>query len=153
MWAIGLGLRGDVRRPDALSPIRQEKEILELSMIALAGMPADMLPDHQPEPQRVVELALAWCREHLAADASISGAARAVDVSPAHLRRLFHRMLKRNPRDILRDLRVRRAEELLRDRNRSLRDIARLCGFADAQTLSRAFRAVLGRAPRRPRIR
>ena len=144
-----VGLRREVRRPDALSALRHELAIGELSVLALAGLPAEQLPAYQPAPQRVVDLALAWCREHLADGASIAGAAQAAGVSPAHLRRLFHDVLRQSPRDVLRDLRVRRAEELLRERGLRLHEIAPRCGFADGQSLARAFRAVRGRALRR----
>lgn len=149
--SLMLELRRDVRGPDALSHLRQERAILELSLIAMGGLPPALLPNCRPQPQRVVDLAVAWFRQHLASGASITGAARAAGVSPAHLRRLFHDVLKSSPRSTLRELRLRRAEELLQDRGMRLQQAARLCGFADAPTLSRAFRTVRGRAPRRPR--
>lgn len=147
LYAELLAYQGE---PGLLSALRQERAILDLALLVLEALPPGQLPSSRVQPRRLVERALAWCGEHLADGADVAGAARAVGLSPAHLRRLFHQEHGRDPRTALRELRLRRADDLLADPSLRLEAIAAACGFSDASALSRAYRARRGRPPRRP---
>ena len=74
--------------------------------------------------------------------------ARRCAMSPATLRRTFHRTLGCSPRDLALRLRVQHAAELLRRPATSVLAAALASGFASANGLTRRFRAVLGVSPR-----
>ena len=97
----------------------------------------------------LLKRALAWLDSHLHEGAGIDQAARAVAVSPAHLRRLAHAVAGRSPRDLLTQLRLERACDLLRQTDDSLAAIAWACGYADAVALSKAFLRHHGQRPGR----
>lgn len=74
--------------------------------------------------------------------------ARRCAMSPATLRRTFHRALGCSPRDLGLRLRVQHAAELLRRPGADVHTTALACGFGSANGLARRFRAVLGVSPR-----
>ncbi len=74
--------------------------------------------------------------------------ARRCAMSPATLRRTFHRALGCSPRDLALRLRVQHAAELLRQPGTSVTAAALASGFASANGLTRRFRAILGVNPR-----
>jgi len=73
-----------------------------------------------PERARIkTEEALAWYDRHIAEDPGIVEIARAVLISPAHLRRLFQRAHGQSPHVLLNRRRMQRVEALLRDTRHS----------------------------------
>jgi AraC-like DNA-binding protein len=74
--------------------------------------------------------------------------ARDAGVSPVRLREGLRRWYNCTFAEMLRERRVRAAVGLL-EKGRSLRDIARECGFYDQAHFSRAFQTVRGISPRR----
>jgi AraC-like DNA-binding protein len=68
------------------------------------------------------------------------------DISRHHAMRLFRRTFGITPHAYLTDVRVRRAEELLRS-GRAPVEVATRCGFCDQSHLNRAFKARRGVTP------
>jgi AraC family transcriptional regulator len=68
-------------------------------------------------------------------------------VHPVHLARVFRAHTHKTAGDYLRDLRVRAACELLRDREVPLAAVAAECGFADQSHLTRMFKRFVGTTP------
>lgn len=78
---------------------------------------------------------------------SISGLAKDAGVHPVHLARVFRAHARKTAGDYLRDLRVRAACQLLRDREVPLAAVAAECGFADQSHLTRIFKRFVGTTP------
>ena len=89
----------------------------------------DRLRDDCVQPPRIDELA------------------RLAGVHPVAFARTFRRRYGRSPGEYLRECRLERAAALLRDRKRSLLDVAALAGFSDQSHFSRAFRRQYGCTP------
>ena len=70
-----------------------------------------------------------------------------VFLHPGYLDRVFRAAYGVAPMQMLRDLRLRRAKELLESTDDTLDTIAHACGLGDAAAFSRAFRARYGTAP------
>ncbi len=85
-----------------------------------------------------------WILDHLDADLAVENLARRVDMSPRHFARLFVQRMGTTPAAYVRRLRVEQARTRIESGARRAKQVARECGFADEQSLRRAFRQVLG---------
>lgn len=95
----------------------------------------------------VIERLRRHVMEHPQADLSLAALAERAHVSERHLRRLFRRELAVGPREFVQRSRLEQAQRLLCESGASLREVARRCGYATAESLSRRFEARLGVAP------
>lgn len=144
-------LAGDLARPDHLTPLRQERAVIDLALRVLAACPPRWREPARQDPAQIAARALAWYGEHLAEAPDARTAAAAVHVSPAHLRRICHQALGRPPREAFLDLALERADELLLGTERPLESIAFDCGFGSAAAFCRAYARRRGHPPGRTR--
>lgn len=96
-----------------------------------------------------VEKALYWYRQGIGQNPTIEEAARAVGVSPVHLRRLFQKVRGESPKRAFQTLRLEQARLLLADPQRTVEAVAEELDFSDASSLTRAYKAFYGVPPRR----
>ena len=73
--------------------------------------------------------------------------ARESGYSRRHFLRMFQQTLGMPPHRYIMEVKLQRAQELMRDKSRTLIDIALTCGFASHSHMSRAFRTVRGLSP------
>ncbi len=73
--------------------------------------------------------------------------AAATRLSPSHFARQFRAVLGKAPHQYLMQLRIERAERLLRETETSLVDIAYACGFANQEHMTRLFKRSKGITP------
>ncbi len=151
--ALATQLGPQVAQAGPLTALIEQRALLDLCLIALGHLPLSALPRPAAAPRRLVEAALAWYGEHLGEGPGVTEVARAVGVSVAHLRRLFHAAQRRSPLAAMREARVQRADDLIRAGDLRLEHIARLCGYADGASFSRAFTSIRGTPPSRWRPR
>lgn len=86
----------------------------------------------------------------------MAAVARAVHVSPSHLRRLFRQVRGENPLKTFTQMRLQRVMELLSETPEKLEVVAARCGFSSAADLCRVFRRVHHASPhqwRKARLR
>jgi AraC family transcriptional regulator len=140
-----------IGRNDPLAGIRSDLILAELSLLVAGRLPAAQLGRFvaPADPERQVGDALAWFAANLASRPGVAEVARAMRISPAHLRRLFLRVRGTSPQAALAELRLRRADELMRDRALTLAEVARQSGFASGTALSHAYHAARGIPPGR----
>jgi AraC family transcriptional regulator len=106
----------------------------------ISGSAETPLPGHLL--RRVVD------RMHdLNSDLSLPALAAETGYSRAHFARMFRRATGHTPHQYVLQLRVARAQELLRKPHASLIDIATICGFSSHAHMSRIFRQVVGASP------
>ena len=84
---------------------------------------------------------------HVAEPVDLEDLARTAGVSPRQLNRLFRQKLGRSTMGYYRDLRLDKAQSLLRNSPLSLTEIALATGFANSSHFSRAFAQHFGRPP------
>jgi transcriptional regulator GlxA family with amidase domain len=82
-----------------------------------------------------------------AADHSVAALAKRMDLSPRHFARLFHAEVGLTPAAWVESTRVAAARRLLEDGLHAPKQVAGQCGFADPDTLRRAFARNVGVTP------
>ncbi|MDA3962623.1 MAG: AraC family transcriptional regulator [Planctomycetota bacterium] len=143
----------EVAHPTSVSGLRFQRIQTELCLLVTRDCPARRLAGTERSAEDVCANALAWAEARLNEGVGVTDLAKAVHVSVAHLRRLFHQARDVSPQHALQAIRMRRAEELIMDDMLSLDAVASACGFASASALSRAFRSWHGLSPRTWRSR
>ncbi len=68
-------------------------------------------------------------------------------LDPSQVRRIFRAELRASPREIVRELQIRRAMALLAESDETNDEIAEKSGFGTRATLQRAFRTRLNMSP------
>jgi transcriptional regulator GlxA family with amidase domain len=88
-----------------------------------------------------------WVAANPAADHSIASLAKRMELSPRHFARLFRSEVGITPAAWVEAVRITAARRLLEDGQDTPKQVAALCGFADADTLRRAFARHVGVTP------
>src|SRR5205814_9847314 len=99
-----------------------------------------------------IRFVLALMERYRAMPLSVDELARAVNLSPAHLRRLFQRELGRSPAQISRELRLDHARHLLQSSFLTVKQVMAETGWNDPSHFSREFKRRYGRAPQALRL-
>jgi transcriptional regulator GlxA family with amidase domain len=94
-----------------------------------------------------------WILDHLEESLPLERLAAEAGMSPRHLTRRFKSELGLTPSAYVARLRLEEARRRLETAPANLKDVARTCGFADAQNLRRSFRRHIGVGPRAYRER
>jgi AraC family transcriptional regulator len=89
-----------------------------------------------------------YVNEHLHQDIKLSDLAALVGISESHLSRRFKQSIGMTPYQYLLQQRIERAKQLLKEGDRSIMDIALLCGFNSHSHLSKQFRQLTGMTPK-----
>jgi AraC family transcriptional regulator len=139
--AFGSRIRREAMWRDDVSPLALEGLVLELLASA-----------HREGKETGPRAAPAWLRgtrERLESSfrrpPSLAELASEAGVHPAHLTRMFRQHYRRSVGAYVREVRVRRAKELLP--KIPLADVALACGFADQSHFTRTFRRLEGVTP------
>lgn len=91
--------------------------------------------------------ALDFLNEHYADQLQLSTAAEAAQVSGAYLSRLFSEHLHTTFIDYLTELRVEKAERLIRESRMNVKEVAYAVGYQDPNYFSKIFRKATGMPP------
>ena len=94
-----------------------------------------------------VAAAIEYVESHYAEDVDVGALAKMCYMSEAHLFRLFKIETGMSPVEYKNALRIRKAEELLLDRECGISEIAAMLGFENACYFSRIFKRTTGLSP------
>jgi transcriptional regulator GlxA family with amidase domain len=94
-----------------------------------------------------IRFVLALMERYRAMPLSVEELARAVNLSPAHLRRLFQRELGRSPARVCRELRLDHARHLLQTSFLTVKEVMAETGWNDPSHFSREFKRRYGHTP------
>lgn len=123
-----------------------EAAVSELSLLAYERS-AENSPGPGSDGYKRVEEALRFYETQMKWNPSLDIIAAKVNISVAHLRRLFHENLGSSPKAIFEQLRERRILQLMTDRHCTLEFIAEETGYSESSALSRSFKAKYGYPP------
>lgn len=99
-------------------------------------------------PERQLLQVVEYINEYLDRDIKLADLAQLLGISPFHFSRLFKQSLGIPPYQYLLQQRIERAKQLLKQKERSIMDIAFLCGFNSHSHLSKQFRQLTGMTPK-----
>jgi AraC-like DNA-binding protein len=94
-----------------------------------------------------MEKALAFMRQHLHKNITMTQLAQAADLSPNYFREQFRSHFGKNPHRYFIEMKIKRATEWLTETDESIKDIAAALGYCDPFAFSKQFKAVTGVAP------
>jgi len=142
----------EYRRPHALSHLKIRPILDGLTLMALERAGFKAKPVIEDLDQERVEAALYWYERNLPFDPSVREAAEAIGTSEVHLRRLFAKVKGTSPKRAFQTILFRYADSLLQETSLTLDSIADHCGYSNASSFSRAYKAAFGRAPGEARV-
>ena len=99
----------------------------------------------------LVTSTLRFMREHIVGELTREDLARHVGISPGHLTQLLKERTGRSFVELLREVRVQAACELLVQTDKPLAEVAADCGFCDQSYLTHVFKALRGMTPKQYR--
>jgi AraC family transcriptional regulator len=127
----------------------------EFSSIALESISTELLiaasrrenfrGERQPPPW--LEKVKEFLHENFSAPPGLSELAKAVNVHPTHLARVFRQFERCTVGDYIREVRINYARQRMLTSNESLVEIALAAGFADQTHFTRSFKRVTGMTP------
>lgn len=112
-----------------------------------ASPPAPINDRRQAIPPRQLAKAIEFMEAHLTQSIGLPAMAAATGLSPSHFARQFRLMTGKAPHQYLLQLRLARSEQLLRDTDTSIVEIAYACGFASQEHLTRMLKRSRGVTP------
>jgi AraC family transcriptional regulator len=123
--------------------------------VALAVYLARRYAAHPPKEVRLrgglptyrLRRVLDYIAAHLERDLSLADLADSAGMSPHYFAELFRQRLGTTPHTYVLERRIERAKHLMRDRTRTLLDVALLSGFKDQGHFGRVFRQLVGTTP------
>ena len=91
---------------------------------------------------------LDYIHEYLHQDIKLADLATLLNISESHFSHQFKQAIGMTPHQYLLQQRIERAKQLLKEGDRSIMDIAFLCGFNSHSHLSKQFRQLTGMTPK-----
>ena len=91
--------------------------------------------------------AMGIIHSNFCSDFSVSTLAKECNISDRYLRKLFRHYLESTPQEYCNNLKIRKATELLADRNIPIKEIAFSVGYTTPQYFSRTFKEKYGFSP------
>lgn len=105
----------------------------------------------QPEKEELdpmIKRVMLFIEENISnGDVGVGDMAAAVATSRSGLQRKLKQSMGVTPQDLLREARIKRACQLLRQTDKNIAEIAYACGFADPKYFSRSFKQSTGQSP------
>jgi AraC family transcriptional regulator len=90
---------------------------------------------------------LDYIAAHVDHDLGLLDLAEVAGLSPHYFAEVFRQRLGKTPHRYVLERRIERAKHLMRDRTRTILDVALLCGFKDHGHFGRVFRQLVGATP------
>jgi len=96
---------------------------------------------------KYISKAIQYMQEYYSANISINDICKLIYLSPCHFKRVFKDYTGQTPYHYLMMIRLDKAKELLKEKENSIEEIARLCGFVNSGHFSTVFKRNVGMSP------
>ena len=136
------------KRAGFLEPLIYQIVAAELTLFFLKHIPKTEWGAPQNYGASKVKEAMAWYEANLSNAPNIADVARAIHLSPTHLRRLFHKIRGTSPQSAFTHVQFERAKWLMKAPDMTLEQVGEGAGFGSASAFSRAFKSEFGLSPR-----
>jgi AraC-like DNA-binding protein len=146
-------LTGEIvaRRPGYLTAIEGlvAKLVLDTARsVADASLTSERVepPAHSPN-EAVVNRVKTYLRDNLSRPVALRDVAAQVHLSERHLARIFREQTGTTPLDFLTTLRLETAQQMLLNQDKTIKEVARACGYPDVHYFTTLFGKRLGITP------
>lgn len=141
--AIRLGVSRFLLKPSNMNEL--EEAVEAMSSVLLKKRPQqEELPEQNTAGSFIVKNALQYMEEHYQEKISLSLVAEKTFVSQWHLSKLLNKQEGKNFSEILNQIRIAHARELLKNPVYRIADISEMVGFTDVAHFSRVFKKIQG---------
>lgn len=122
---------------------------IQISALLLRELKTNLkkYPVHSPDHKAYVNIAIDYMQTFYSANISIHDICREINVSPFHFIRSFKKKTGLTPHQYLLNVRIQKAQELLKSGQYSVSETAELCGFVSLPHFSNIFKKITGRSP------
>jgi len=141
-------VRPEYEHPSTHSMLHFEQALIALTLQALKGIRSRPLQASNRLAEHKIDQAMCWFVDNLAAGPTVADMARAVHLSPTHLRRLFRQVGQGSPLARMNAVRMREAQNLMAESEMAIAQISEAVGFSEPSAFTRAFKHQTGLTPR-----
>lgn len=146
--AMTLGVCRYLLKPSRMDELREAVRHMTGVLDGRAPEPdAAAAPEGEAAGSFVVRAAMAYLEAHCAEHITLSQVADHVFVSQWHLSKLINRHMNQSFFDLINQMRVKKARELLRDPALRVHEVAERVGYADVAHFSKIFKRLTGKSP------
>jgi AraC family transcriptional regulator len=153
IYQIGLALKAELYAHGSIDSLYTESMVntLLVHLLKCHSSQSNSATSTNGLPAFTLDLVLEYIHEHLAENISLAELAAIAQMSPHHFGNQFKRSIGQSPYRYIMQQRLERAQELLKNTNRSIVDIATESGFANQSHLTTLFSKHLSITPKKYR--
>ena len=142
--AIRLGVTRLLLKPSKMDEINEAMRTMTANLLA-AGLPQEE-PEEEDKPAGsfLVREAMQFMEQRYADKITLQDVADHCYVSQWHLSKLLNRHMEKSFYDLLNEIRVKRAQQLLADPKLKIGDIGERVGYCDPGHFARTFKKITG---------
>ena len=130
---------------------RQQHETLEKYLALTTQHPSPNTQHPSPNTQALdpmLQRVMKFVEENIGnSDVGVGDMAEAAATSRSGLQRKLKQTMGVTPQDLMKEARIKRACQLLRESDKNISEVAYACGFTDPKYFSRSFRQSTGKTP------
>ena len=94
-----------------------------------------------------IKKSIIYMHKYYSGNITIDDICREVYLSPSHFKRAFKNKTGNTPYQFLTEIRIDKAKEMLKNKECTIHEVARLCGFVNSGSLSAVFKKHIGISP------
>ncbi len=144
-------IRSEIMRTDLAATMLIRSSLLGLCGALARAMPTEAVSvgktTHRHHRLKAMQEALSFIESNFMESITMKDAAEVANMSVCHFSRLFGSIAGDSFKGYLSQLRIKRAEELIKTSEESITDIAYQCGFGSVRSFNRAFLTLRGVTP------
>lgn len=142
--AIRLGVSRFLLKPSNMDELEEAVAVMAETLKRKKPESEDAQPEETMAGSFIVKNALQYMEEHYQEKISLSLVAEKTYVSQWHLSKLLNKQEGKNFSEILNQIRIAHARELLKNPVYRIADVAEMVGFTDVAHFSRVFKKIQG---------
>ena len=142
--ALRLGVTRFLLKPSKLTELEEALHVMSDNLKERHIYPGDAEHEENAAGCFIVKNALQYMEEHYSEKLTLSKVAEKTYVSQWHLSKLLNRQEGKSFSEILNQIRVEHAKELMQEMSYRIVDISELVGFTDVAHFSRVFKKMEG---------